>query len=299
MTSAAAMTPSGDASRCDYGKVVEAPRGFIPRDDLVTVRKDPLTAWVGNHPVQASAATQDGVVTIPVAFHVLRKDRTLSGGNIPQSQIAAQISVLNKGYAGTGFRFELVETTRTTKASWFKLFYTQGGEPRFFRGSHKEIQIKQALHSGDAETLNVYSGALGKRLLGWAYYPDNFTTSADGSPLPRFFDGVVIDYRSLPGGGFTVYNEGDTLTHEAGHWLGLYHTFSNGCTAPGDRVADTPYEASPAFGCPVGRDTCVDKPGLDPIHNFMDYTYDECMYEFTPGQAVRMHQAWDAYRQIG
>lgn len=42
--------------------------------------------------------------------------------------------------------------------------------------------------------------------------------------------------------------------------------------------------------------SCPDRPGVDPIHNFMDYSFDSCYTEFTPGQAVRMKSSWQRYR---
>ncbi len=298
-TPVTAMSPADPAGTCtDYGAVVKAPRGAIPRDDLISVKKDPLVEWTADHRSKAAAAARAAAtVTIPVQFHVIRKDNGQAGGNVPDARIAEQIDVLNDAFAGTGFVFDLERVTRTTMPEWFNLISAQGADPRYFRGSGKEVRMKRALHTGDSETLNIYTASLGQFLLGWAYLPWDFTGS-NGEPLPRYFDGVVVDYRSLPGGAFANYGEGDTATHEVGHWLGLYHTFQNGCSEPGDRVDDTPYEASPAFQCPVGRDTCP-APGSDPITNFMDYTYDGCMNEFTPGQGVRMSQSWEAYRSIG
>ena len=107
-----------------------------------------------------------------------------------------------------------------------------------------------------------------------------------------FLDGIVVDWESMPHTSTRyagAYDLGLTAVHEAGHWLGLEHTFFGGCNAKGDFVDDTPPMRVPTSGCPLGKDTCPE-PGLDPIHNYMDYSYDSCYFEFTAGQAQRMQR---------
>ena len=102
-------------------------------------------------------------------------------------------------------------------------------------------------------------------------------------------DGIVLNWESMPGASPTfagVYDLGLTLVPEAGHWFNLEHTFFGGCNAKGDFVADTPPMRVPTRGCPEGKDTCSE-PGLDSIHNYMDYSDDRCYTEFTAGQVRR------------
>jgi hypothetical protein len=230
------------------------------------------------------AAVAAAAITIPVIVHVIQENSTRGGGNIPDSLITRQIAVLNDSFDGggvggatTAFGFSLTRINRVTNPAWYPIVY----------GSAAERQMKAALREGDKGTLNVYLGELSDDLLGWATFPQRTLSSSDG---------VVALNESLPGGNADPYDGGDTATHEVGHWLGLYHTFQGGCGGQGDRVADTPAERSPAFGCPVGRDSCSSRPGLDPIRNFMDYTEDACMFEFTAGQATRMLDQWNAFR---
>jgi len=60
-------------------------------------------------------------------------------------------------------------------------------------------------------------------------------------------------------------------------------------------IDDTPAEKTPAFGCQVGRDTCLED-GLDPIHHYMDYSDVPCMDGVTAGQAERMQEQYLYFR---
>lgn len=207
-------------------------------------------------------------------IHVIHSGKQ---GDVPDAAIKAQIKVLNQSFRRQGFRFKLKGITRTNNASWFK-------------GCSKastERQITKELAVDPKRSLNIYLCSPSGGTLGWAYLPGGRTTGTSS-------DGVFLLYSSLPGGSAAPYNEGDTGTHEVGHYLGLDHTFFGGCSDR-DQVADTAAEKSPAYGCPIGRDTCPGG-GEDPIFDFMDYTDDSCMNSFTTGQRERMHQQVNAHR---
>jgi len=235
------------------------------------------------HKVAAKANV--AAATVSVYFHVIYSSTSLSGGYVPDSQIANQITVLNQDYAGSGFTFVLAGTTRTLNSAWFT-----GVGP----DSSSQTTMKNQLRQGGAAALNVYTvgfqSGSGAGLLGYSTFPSSYASAPKD-------DGVVMLYSSVPGGSTANYNLGRTLTHEAGHWFGLYHTFQGGCSGTGDSVSDTPAEASAAYECPTGRDTCS-TTGVDPIHNYMDYTYDSCMNQFTAGQIARAKSQVATYRGL-
>jgi hypothetical protein len=252
--------------------------------DAEVAKADQLVANAKGKPGGGGGGATVTGGTIAVHVHVINAGTTRQQGNIPDSMIADQINVLNDSYSAgtngyaTGWQFQLVSTDRTTNASW----YTAGP------GSTAERDMKTALRVGGAEDLNVYFNNMGGGLLGWAIFPSDYASKPN-------MDGVVILSESLPHGTASPYNEGDTATHEIGHWMGLYHTFQGGCAKTGDYVSDTPSERSAQYGCPVGANTCRGE-GVDPIENFMDYTDDSCMFEFTAGQDERMDVMFSTYR---
>jgi Pregnancy-associated plasma protein-A len=291
-TVAAGKTAAAKKDGCGAGA---AARAAHPRDRDGDLSRGQVVAMLGDlrrtlrerygtpdeerFDARRSEAGRRRALVIPVRFHALAAGRT---GRLSGAAVQGQIATLNAAYSGrtggadTGVRFRLAGYDVTNKAAWFY-------HPRKYQS-----RIKHRLRRGGRGTLNLYSASVGSDVLGFSTFPQWYRKS------PRM-DGVVIDYRSLPHGSYRRFNRGYTAVHEIGHWLGLLHTFQGGCTPPGDGVSDTPYEATPAQGCPHYKDTCPQR-GDDPVHNFMNYGFDSCMRDFTPGQGRRIRAAWAAYR---
>ncbi|CAH0043467.1 unnamed protein product [Clonostachys solani] len=223
------------------------------------------------------ATSRDKLVSVGTSWASTPSEKT--DPRVKISTLHRQFAVLLKSYLPYGITFNLRGTTETINTKW-----SRDGD---------EMGMKRALRSGGYRALNIYYVEDLHGDLGYCYYP---TDAAQGSE-DFYRDGCSVLSSTVPGGSMVDFRLGKTSVHEAGHWFGLIHTFEGGCVGDNDLVDDTPAQASASAGCPKGRDSCPLKPGLDPIHNYMDYSSDECYSEFTNGQIDRIHSFWDRYRR--
>lgn len=234
---------------------------------------------------------------IPVVVHVIRQSNGTTG-NISAAMVQSQIDILNEdflaitgslGQNGTNIEIEFVLASEDPQGNP-TTGITYSSNTTWFNDSGS---YWNSLAWDPDRYLNIYtnsaSGALG-------YVPWLPHTGSPGSLSDR----VVVLWssfgRNAPIG--HPYNLGRTATHEVGHYLGLYHTFDGGCGTTscyttGDRICDTNSNSQPQFGCPANSRTC-NTP--DPILNYMNYTDDPCMAEFTPEQARRMRCTLENWR---
>ena len=193
------------------------------------------------------------------------------------------MEVMNTAYGPSGIEFVTSDTDFTVNDEWAAVTM----------GSQAELDMKSSLKQGSYADLNIYLlSNLGDDLLGFCYFPKGDTTDNDLT-----LDGCSILADSMPDGDMTDYNLGYTSVHETGHWFGLFHVFEGqACSGKGDFVNDTPLQSAATDGCPATSDSCPDSPGQDSIHNYMDYSYDECLEEFSLNQNQRMFSIYDQYR---
>ncbi|KXH66483.1 metalloprotease [Colletotrichum salicis] len=195
-------------------------------------------------------------VVVDTYFHVVASGRSATSGWVDVREDGAlrrQLAVLNSDFGPHSIAFRLMGVTRTVNTGW-----AAGGD---------ELGMKRALRRGGYNSLNVYLLSRISGVLGRCTLPQS---APEGPDVIK--DGCTVDSSTVPGGKNRNYNMGKTLTHETGHWFGLYHTFRGGCDGQGDLISDTPAQASATKGCPSFRDSCPSKPGVDPIHNYMDYS---------------------------
>lgn len=260
------------------------------------------------------ASTQ--IISLPVVVHVIHLGEAEGvESNITESQIYSAITGLNSDFAdydgnGThsGIQFCLAKrdplgnaTNGITRTSGYGIcgggfcYETSG------IGGSIENQIKDLSRWPPDQYINIWIVVGAGLYKGYAYLP--FLSTHEN-------DGIVVSHWAFGTEGTVepeyIYNK--TITHEMGHYLGLFHTFQgdNGGVCPennnpytqGDRVGDTPPHIRSSHDCDdTGMNSCDGGSSNDLfVHNFMDYSAESCQDQFSPNQVVRMHCMLNLYR---
>ncbi|KAL5603896.1 hypothetical protein FOVSG1_006646 [Fusarium oxysporum f. sp. vasinfectum] len=244
----------------------------------VSVDAATTDAQHASHPASRHCGSYNVPKAAILAAKNLKLEKHSQGGHaqLYESYKRPGDEVLNVTYAPHNIQFVLKNITRTVNDKWAANDLSKDKSLALRQGGYDELNnyFETGLMAEDVST-------------GICTFPvkDPVHEGEDGTPY-AVLDGCHV-------------NPGKLATHEVGHWFGLFHTFSGtNCTGEGDMVSDTPAEGAPTNGgCPTGKNWCPDQPGLDPIHNYMDYADQDCQHEFTPGQEKRMYMPFNTLRK--
>ncbi len=239
--------------------------------------------------------------TIPVVFHIIH-----GGGaeNITDAQIQGSIDQLNEDYNGNDLgKADIFDEFKARYADVGMNFVLArldpDGNPTDGITRHYEPLATTQYNDGSDEVLkakymwprekylNIYvvRSAGGSAGSAWAFYPGQVDTEGVAN------DGVISSHWAIGRSGTATPTHYKILTHEIGHWANLAHTFDNGCSAPGDNVADTP-PTQTGGGCNKVWSPCGSGTEIANTQNYMDYGY--CTVMFTTGQSDRMKSAMNS-----
>ncbi|KAI2788348.1 Extracellular metalloprotease [Penicillium oxalicum] len=267
--------------------------------------------------------TREGPIEIDTWFHIVSSSDLQN--QVTDEMIDAQLSVLQTAYQDALISYRLQGVTRHVNDAWARNYDEVGMKKALRQGTYRTLNVyfqtnlqatpsqagrifasENQQHQEHAHPRSISSASVfpahkdvSVSALGFCTLPDpNINATSPRSAYVK--DGCNILASAISGGSLEQYNRGGTAIHEIGHWNGLLHTFQGETCSPddpGDYISDTPQQKTPTSGCPASRDSCPDSPGLDPIHDFMDYSSDLCYESFTPGQNERMRSMWESMRE--
>jgi len=260
--------------------------------------------------LRTAGKAQLNVYRIPVVVHVIHNGEQIGeGSNLAESRIIQQIESINKDFRrlnddrvntpaifddlAADVHIEFVFAKQDPEGNPTNGITRKVGNREIYNVNNSSIRLlREEIYWPPADYLNIYSLDL-SGFLGFANQPNSdILTDLNDPGIP--IDGVLIDFEYLGinplASQFSSF--GRTLTHEIGHYLGLYHIWGNNGCANDDYVDDTPVQdtdnsnlGSPCT-FPKEDPACTDEPEM--FQNYMDYTDDFCMNLFTIGQRERM-----------
>jgi archaellum component FlaF (FlaF/FlaG flagellin family) len=246
---------------------------------------------------------------IPVVVHIIHNGEPIgTGKNISDAQVLSQIKVLNNDFqrlnadasqtpaeflpvAGSmSIEFVLAKQDPLGNAT-SGIIRVNGGRQSW--NLYEDYELKSKSNWPTEQYFNIWVTSF-EEYLGYTQFPVSNLQGITSSPNDRVTDGIIIHYKafgSIDDGPFDLdnnYDKGRTLTHEAGHFLGLRHIWGDesSCAAT-DYVSDTPPQLGSTLDCPTHpQKECSNQSKM--FQNFLDYTDDPCMNIFTKKQVERM-----------